>query len=550
MVAAFGDLIYQGVYYTNYLSEIHVGDPLGNSNPAEALFNANTDGTVTIGENGFLTVLDPFGSNAAWLGTRKDTTTISACSEGNFHPDTNTFDIKITVNEYFGLAQSSTFEVRGMAAAGVPNADGFWRITQSGADVYLLGSVFAGTFVAPTGTGLNVYTPTMDRILEIHGITDSGVTNHGTGLCRVETTVGHGYETGDQVNISDVDPSVDGQWVIYVVNVVKFDLLGSVFGPFFIAGPPCLRYFAGMLAQTFAIGDSFQDYKFRAFADGSLRIKNAVIELESANGSIVLDPDTPSITVYDTDDVNPAVTIESLQQDPIVILDATNASPSVITMNAPHTYVNGDTLLVRGSHGNTAINGLRIVELLAGPSGVFILTDLNGTIINGNGAYTGNGTASRYYSGIVTQTLALGNSFTDYWLRAFADGQIVINSSAVVLESGTRLSSITGVTPDVLTLIIQDGVLNISGTGVQAGNGTITIDGPLTAGTVNSIGTCDAGDYSVGGVPGVSGAITLAVESTTVLQYLDWTSTPQSLTVVIAQGVLSANDFTLGIRTT
>ena len=73
LVAAVGDFIYGGKTYTNYFSEIHAGDPLQKHDPSHALFNANTDGSVVIGQNGWLDILDAFGKSAAWIGAQNDT---------------------------------------------------------------------------------------------------------------------------------------------------------------------------------------------------------------------------------------------------------------------------------------------------------------------------------------------------------------------------------------------------------------------------------------------------------------------------------------------
>jgi len=90
-------------------------------------------------------------------------------------------------------------------------------------------------------------------------------------------------------------PNATGQWIIDVVDADNFILLDSAWGGGYTSGGIALRYFAGGLFQTIAIGPSFDDYVIRAFADGSLVIRNATITLESATGIITLDPTLPSI---------------------------------------------------------------------------------------------------------------------------------------------------------------------------------------------------------------------------------------------------------------
>ena len=69
-----------------------------------------------------------------------------------------------------------------------------------------------------------------------------------------------------------------------------------------------------------------------------------------------------------------------------VISDATNAAPSVITSNA-HGFTDGDVLTIVGATGNTNINGLRVVA--NSDTNTFELTDIDGTAIDGNGAFGG-----------------------------------------------------------------------------------------------------------------------------------------------------------------
>ena len=275
-VASVGDMTFDGVPATNYFAEIHVGNPLATQNPVMALFNANKDGSVVIGQNGYLDVLDPFGNAAAWLGTQNDTLPVTGAV------DNGSGLIRLTVTGHT-LITGNSCQV--LNVGGVPNATGIRTVTVIDANtVDLQATVFAGTY---TSGG------TIDRVLQV-----TGAANDGSGLIRLTLTA-HGYTTADQVNVAAVGgvPNATGQWLVTVIDANTVDLQGSTWAGTFTSGGTCLRYFAGMLAQTIAIGASFLGWKLRAFADGSLRIQNADITLSSAAGTITMDPAVPGITI-------------------------------------------------------------------------------------------------------------------------------------------------------------------------------------------------------------------------------------------------------------
>jgi hypothetical protein len=278
-IAAIGTFVFRGtgVSATNYFSEIHVGDPLNTGNPALALFNANTDGSVTIGQNGWLDVLDPYGADAAWIGTQFDTLAVTGAANNGSGL------IRITV---VGHPLATGDIVRVQNVGGVPNATGIRTVTKIDADHFdLQATVFVGAY---TSGG------TVDRLMHV-----TGAVNNGSGLIRLTVTA-HGYESGDKVNVQTVGgvPNAAGQWIVTVITANTFDLVGSTFAGTYTSGGTSLRYFAGGNFQTIAVGGpTFADYKLRAFADGTLRIKNAIIDLSSVAGEIILDPSVPSITI-------------------------------------------------------------------------------------------------------------------------------------------------------------------------------------------------------------------------------------------------------------
>jgi hypothetical protein len=291
LVAAIGDFIYKGTQYTNYLSEIHVGDPLQKHDPSHALLNANTDGSVVIGQNGWLDVLDAFGKDAGWLGAQNDTLPVTGADNNG----SGLIRLKVPGHSF---ATNNTARVQGVGGifqdpppgfTAVNNATGTWMLTVvDNTYVDLQSSVFVGKY---TSGGV------IDRVLQI-----ASAANNGSGLIRIETTVPHTYETGESVDIQILPgmPAGEGQWLTLAIDATHFDLAGSTFSGTYTGGGTCLRYFAGMLAQTIAVGPSFANYHLRAFANGDLRIKNAIIDLISAGGEIKLDPSVPTITASKT----------------------------------------------------------------------------------------------------------------------------------------------------------------------------------------------------------------------------------------------------------
>ncbi len=287
VIAALGDFIFAGVPATNYFSEIHVGDPLNTGDPSQALFNANTDGTVTVGQNGSLDVLDPFGADAAWIGTQSDVFDITGAAAGAASGTVNLIRLTVVGHTLLTGDQAKVLGVVGVTTAtdGTSNANGAWTVTKIDADhVDLQDSVFVGSYVSGG---------TISRILHVTGAADNGV-----GLIRLEV-IAHGYETGDKVDALAVGgvPDAIGQWIITVIDADHFDLDGSTFAGAYTSGGIVLRYFAGGLFQTIAIGPSFVDYRLRAFADGTLKIKDAEIILDGTGATIVLDPTLGEIIV-------------------------------------------------------------------------------------------------------------------------------------------------------------------------------------------------------------------------------------------------------------
>ena len=154
----------------------------------------------------------------------------------------------------------------------------------------------------------------------------------------------------------------------------------------------------------------------------------------------------------------------------LAISGATNATPIVIT-TASQTWEDGDTVFIDAVTGNTAANGYRIVKNVTATTAE--LTDLSGANIAGNGAYAGGGTAQRYFGGGRFQTIAIGDSFEDYKLRAFANGRLKIRNANITLE-GTDATIVMD--PDLGVITISEmapgtRVMTLDADGLDVTNG-------------------------------------------------------------------------------
>lgn len=374
VIAALGDFIFGGVPATNYFSEIHVGDPLNTGDPSQALFNANTDGSVTIGQNGWLDVLDPFDADAAWIGTQFDVFDVTGAVAGAASGTVNLIRLTVTGHTLLTGDVVQVRKVVGVTTAtdGTSNANGTWTVTKIDANhVDLQNSVFVGAYVSGG---------TIDRLLHV-----TGAANNGSGLIRL-TVAAHAYETGDKVDVQVVGgvPNATGQWIITVIDASHFDLDGSMFAGAYTSGGTSLRYFAGGLFQTIAIGPSFVNYNLRAFADGTLKLRNAAIIVSAVGYTVKIDPSNTTA--------------------PIEIIDNTSGTTvtsigGVITIVDP-TATNGTTI----QPGSILLNvGSDVATLSAlGVSG------LNSFFIQGNSAsitFDGFGIAISAVSGLTINTL-------------------------------------------------------------------------------------------------------------------------------------------------
>ncbi len=211
------------------------------------------------------------------------------------------------------------------------------------------------------------------------------------------------------------------------------------------------------------------------------------------------------------------------------ITNATNTTPIVVTV-ATHGYENGDTVFIANVGGNTNANGYRIVQGIT--ANTFEITDLDGVDIAGNAAYTTGGTATRYFGGGRFQTIAVGRSFTDYKIRAYADGQLKIRDALItltdVLNNGyIELNPSTGPTAifrntltgdqfkivggvvDIRNYLAPSTVISIDYSGFRlfniAGDPNVSISSNFGAGQLN---VHDSGGSGTIGLNGATGTVT------------------------------------------
>lgn len=426
VVGAIGDFEFGGVITRNYFSEIHIGDPLGTGDPASAVINVNANGQITIGSTGWFDVLDPYGASAAWIGTQFDVLNVTgAVTSGGL--------IRLTVAGHAFVTGDTAIV---MNVGGVPNATGTFTVTNIDAThVDLQASVFVGAY---TSGG------TITRLLHV-----TGAVNNGSGLIRLTVTA-HGYETGDKVNVGTVGgvSNATGQWTITVITANTFDLRASTFSGTYTSGGTAIRYFAGGLFQQIAVGTSFADYKLRAFPDGTLKLKNAIISLISGSKSITLDPTGPSIVSTDvsgnyvsiSDAAISLVASGTLPQENLTYnqINLKNSSNVTVVLFSSNTGTSeAGTLNLKDSAGTSSVQ--------LDPSSATAITTVGGGNINTSGVFRVAG---------VSGISATRNRYTSISVSTRGDG--VVGTPGV---GQSNVTVVTGVTLSVIGETISGGII-------------------------------------------------------------------------------------------
>ncbi len=432
--------------------------------PDTAVLYSDENGNLIIGKNGSATVLDPFGGTAAWIGAQWDTLDVTGAANNG------TGLIRLTVALH-GLITGD--EVLVGDVGGVPNATGIWTVTVIDPNtIDLQESGFGGAY---TSGGW------VSRVLHVTGAADNG-----SGLIRL-TIAGHGYESGDTVNVHSVGgvANATGQWIVTVVDANHIDLEGSAFAGAYGGGGICVRYFAGGLFQNIAIGAGFDNYSLRAFPDGTLKIHNAEIVLDGTEATITLDPDEGLISVVGKNAYNVIVELSSLA-DPVAGDPAGMLVRNGLAPNDEYAALGYQGLTVVGGGLVKSLVGVGAVHLYDG-TGTETVALFGGT---GNGTFAGNFDAYDYAVGAVT----------------------------------------------VITHARNGSLVNLGLSGDLSIGGSTAIDSGRNA-TLTSV---DSGAYSVSGVPGVGASqdvVTVVTPNVSTINYKDHSGSNASMSVVTGLSV-------------
>jgi hypothetical protein len=132
------------------------------------------------------------------------------------------------------------------------------------------------------------------------------------------------------------------------------------------------------------------------------------------------------------------------------ISGAVNNGSGLIRLIVPgHNYEDGDRVAVRNVGGVPNAMGEWTVAVVDANT-----IDLEGSAFAG--AYTGGGTALRFFAGGLFANVAIGPSFSDYRLRAFPDGSLRIRDAELTLSIGGETVSISDDNPqDVAAVMVS-----------------------------------------------------------------------------------------------
>lgn len=288
LVAAIGFIVGADhrVYPGGYFTHLYVG-PNG---PDQAVLYSDGH-AVYIGKNGFVSILDPYGNTAAWIGSQtegsKNIAGVANNGSGLF---------RLTVAAH-GYRTGNWVNVQG--AAGAPATTGQWLVTVIDVNHFdLQGSTYAAGYTSGGTVNRFFGGGAFETIAVGAGQRITGAVDNGAGLVRL-TITGHGYETGYAAVTTNVQgvPGANGSFLVMRVDANHVDLVGSVFTGAYVSG---------------GISINWPTAKFVAEGDGSLYITNALIRLigtGAGSATITLDPTLGTITVAAN---SPATTITTI----------------------------------------------------------------------------------------------------------------------------------------------------------------------------------------------------------------------------------------------
>lgn len=308
------------------------------------------------------------------------------------------------------------------------------------------------------------------------GTRDSGASVAVTSITGGTVVVAglHGLRVGNIVLISGTSNLVHNDYwaVTAIIDPSTFTISATGNS----TGGEMTRQFRGGWVQEFAHGGSspedapvWSNYLGQTYFGGEAAI-------------ILLGPQDQEIGFFGTDYSN----------DTFSVVSATNATPIVVTTDQPHNLVEGDTCYIFNAGGNTAANGLFIARNLTADA--LELYDLSNSPVAGNGSYSGGATLIPYDSGILVQTIAIGQSFDNYKLRAFRDGSLRIKdalieltgaTSSIILDPDTGTLRVTGPTSQTE---IFNGAISVYDLTDPGDVSTLTPDGLLISDAVGGVG--------------------------------------------------------------
>lgn len=205
----------------------------------------------------------------------------------------------------------------------------------------------------------------------------------------VTTDITHGLSTGNVVLIKDVvgNTAANGFWKITVIDTSTLSLNSSTGNGAYVSGGSVANYPTNITDATNATPIVVTTAGEHGFTTGDKVLVSSVGGNTVANGIWTIT--VTGVTTFSLDDSVGVAAYTSgglvVRNSSVVISDATNASPIVITTSAPHNLTTGDNVLIASVGGNTDANGYWSVTVLTA-------TTFSLDYSVGNAAYTSGGT--------------------------------------------------------------------------------------------------------------------------------------------------------------
>jgi hypothetical protein len=248
------------------------------------------------------------------------------------------------------------------------------------------------------------------------------------------TAANHGYKTGQKTTISGVGgiTAANGTWTVTVVDPNNFTLNGSIGSGTYTSGGVAVNQDWGgasvwispdnsnyvqlgkmygpsrmgvLSAQLVSSADPDTTHTLAVDVTQSTGILNSGTQSDCDNFRTLCYVDGELISYEDATLTGPYHYDLGAHGSPAAITAASNASPIKITV-ANHGFNTGETVVIAGVGGNTAVNGTWVITVVDANN-----FNLNGS--TGNGAYTSGGTAvvaARLRRGVFGSPIATHNA--------------------------------------------------------------------------------------------------------------------------------------------